>query len=95
MSYTNLQNMEGRLACLIGMACCSLAEGDAQNAVMFCALTLKCSMEREYKFHEMDQAAIESVINQCRKKLGKTMYKSFYKQGEALLVEETLLRLLE
>lgn len=95
MSYTNLQNMKGRLACLVGLACCSFAEGDTQNAVVLCALAYKSSQERDYKFHELDQAAIESVIDQCRKKLGKARFKFFYKQGEALLVEETLSRLLE
>jgi hypothetical protein len=77
------------------MAFCSLAEGDTQNAVMYCALACKCSLEQGNNFYELDQAALESVMNQCRKELGKAKYESFYKQGEALSLEEILSRLLD
>ena len=89
----NLQNLEGQLACLIGIAQCSLAEKDAKRAVSLCALAERHRREKNFKFAEPDEAAFEAILKQSRKKLGKTMYESVYQQGEALTLASTILGL--
>ena len=91
---TNLQNLEGQLACLVGMAQCSLAEKDAQEAVMLCALAHRYRQEKNLKFHEPDEVTFEAVLKQSKKKLGKARYELSYKQGESLKMEDTFSRLM-
>jgi predicted ATPase/DNA-binding XRE family transcriptional regulator len=91
---TNLRNLGGQLACLVGKAQCSLAEKDAQEAVRLCALAHKYMQEKNLKFHKPDEIAFEAVLKQCKKKLGKVRYESSYKQGETLRLEDTMTQLL-
>jgi predicted ATPase len=91
----SLQNLGGQLACLVGMAQCSLAEKDVQEAVMLCALAHNYRQEKNLKLHETDELAFESVLKQCKKKLGKARYESSYKQGQSLKLEDTLLQLMK
>jgi hypothetical protein len=92
---TNLQNLAEQLACMVGMAKIFLAEQDAQEAVRLCALAHKHQQAKNFKFQEPDQVALDAVLKQSKKKLGKVKYESVYKQGEALGLEDTLLRLMK
>ena len=92
---TNLQNLNGQLACLVGMAQCSLAEKDVQEAVVLCMLAHKYRQEKNLRFHEPDEVAFEAVLKQCKRKLGKSRYESSYKQGESLKLEDILLHLMK
>ncbi len=92
---TNLQNLGGQLACLVGMAQCSLAEKDAEEAVRLCTLARRTLQEKDLKFHEPDEVAFEEVLKQCKKKLGKSRYESLYKQGESLSLEDALGQLMK
>jgi predicted ATPase/predicted negative regulator of RcsB-dependent stress response/DNA-binding XRE family transcriptional regulator len=91
----SLQNLRGQLACLVGMAQCSLAEEGLQEAVMLCALAHNYRQEKNLKLHETDELAFESVLKHCKKKLGKARYESSYKQGQSLKLEDTLLQLMK
>jgi hypothetical protein len=92
---TNLQDFRGQLAGLVGVAHCALAEKDMQEAVTLCALVHKCRREKNLQFDEPDEVAFEAVLKRSKKELGKARYESFYKQGESLILEDTLLRLLK
>ena len=89
-----LQDLREQLACLVGMAQCSLAEKRVEEAVTLCALAESYRQEKNLQFHEPDEVALEAVLKPSKKKLGKARYESFYKQGETLKLEDTLLRLL-
>ena len=91
---TNLQDLGGQLACLVGMAQCSLAENAVQEAVMLCTLAHRYMDEAKLKFHKSDEVAFEAILKQCKKKLGKAGYESSCKQGETLRLEDTLLWLM-
>jgi predicted ATPase len=91
---TNLQNLREQLACLVGFACCSLAEKDVQEATSLSALADRYRRENNLKFREPDEVAFEAVLKQCKKKLGKSRYESSYKMGESLKLEDILLRLM-
>ncbi len=91
----NLHNLKGQLACLVGMAQCSLVEQDIQEAVLLCALVHRYGQEKNLKFHEPDEVAFEAILKQCKRKLGKSRYESSYKHGESLKLEDTLLQLMK
>lgn len=92
---TNVQNLGGQLACLVGMAQCSLAEEDAEQAVRLCTLARRNMQEKALKFHEPDEIAFEEILKQCKKKLGKSRFESSYKQGESLRLEDVLPQLMK
>jgi predicted ATPase len=89
---TDLQNVRGQLCCLVGMARCSLAEKQVQEAVMLCALVHRYRHEKNLKLDEPDEVAFKEVLRAGKKKLGKARYESAYKQGESLKLEDTLLQ---
>jgi predicted ATPase len=91
----SLQNLAGQAGCLVGLAQCSLAEQDVQEAVTLCALTDNYRREKKFKFQEPDEVAFEAVLKQCKKKLGRARYESAYKHGEAIKIEDTFLRLMK
>jgi len=91
---TDLQDLGGQLACLVGMAQCSLAENAVQEAVMLCMLARRYMDEAKLKFHKPDEVAFKAILKQCKNKLGKAGYESSCKQGETLRLEDTLLRLM-
>jgi len=91
---TNLQNLRGQLCCLVGMARCSLAEKQVQEAVMLCALAHRLMHEKNLKLDKPDEVAFEEVLRAGKKKLGKARYESAYKHGESLKLEDTLLPLM-
>ncbi len=93
LGNTNLQNLGGQLACLVGMAQCSLAEKDVELAVNLCALAHRYSQEKNLKFPEPDEVAFEAVLKGCKKKLGKARYELAYEHGENLSMADTLFRL--
>jgi hypothetical protein len=95
IGHTNLQEVTGQLACLVGMARCALEDGDAQWAVMLCALVERHRREKGLKLHELDEAAFEAVLKQCRRQLGKARHDPWWKEGEALKLDVTLLKLME
>jgi predicted ATPase/DNA-binding XRE family transcriptional regulator len=86
----SLGDLEGQLACLIGIAQCLLAEKDVKSAVNLCALAESHRREKNLNFTEPDQVAFEDVLKQSKKKLGNAKYESAYEQGEALDLEITL-----
>jgi tetratricopeptide (TPR) repeat protein len=91
IGHTNLQDVTGQLACLAGMAGCALEEGDAQWAVRLCALAERHRREKGLKLHELDEAAFEAVLKQ----LGKGRHDPWWREGEALKLDVTLLKLME
>jgi predicted ATPase len=86
----NLQNWREQLACLVGLAQCSLAEKDTQEAVRLCTLARRQMRVKGLKLHELDVLALEAVLKQCKKKLGKSRYELLRKQGEALKLDTIL-----
>jgi len=94
VGHTNLQDLGGQLACLIGMAQCFLTEKDAKKAVSLCALAESLRREKNLKFNEPDEVALETVLKRSKKKLGGATYELAYKQGEALNLKDTLLELM-
>jgi hypothetical protein len=91
----NLQNLREQLACLVGLAYCTLAEKDWEQAVRLCALADRHRRANAFHFHEPDEVAFESALKECKRKLGKSSYKSSYKQGEALDFGGTLASLMK
>jgi hypothetical protein len=90
----NLQNLRGQLCCLVGMAQCSLAEKQVQEAVKLCGLAHRFMDEKNLKLDEPDEVAFEQVLRAGKKKLGKARYEAAYKQGKSLKLEDTLLQLM-
>jgi tetratricopeptide (TPR) repeat protein len=95
LGYTNLEDISGQLSCLIGMAQCFLAEKDVRKAVHVCALVEKHRREKNLTFLEPDESIFEDVLNQSKKKLGKSKFESAFKEGEALTLEVTLWELMK
>jgi predicted ATPase len=89
----SLRNLAGQLEGLVGMAQCSLAEKDAEAALRLCALASSRSLEKNLTFHEPDEVALEAVLQQCKKKLGRSRYESIYQHGESLALEAVILAL--
>lgn len=90
----NMSNTRGQLACLVGLAHCSLAEKNPQEALQLCALAESEARERDLEFQEPDEIEFEAILKQCKKKLGKAKYESSYERGRSLNLEETLQRLM-
>ena len=89
-----LQNEREQLACLIGFAQCSLIENDPREAVRLCALVERKQREKNFTFHDPDQAAFEAVASGSKKKLGKSKYESLYQQGAELNLKDIIQRLM-
>lgn len=84
----------GQLACLVGMAYCDVADKDFNTAVMLCALAENHRKENGIEYLEPDALALDSILKQCKKKLGKAVYESTYQQGQSLKLEMMLLQLM-
>jgi tetratricopeptide (TPR) repeat protein len=82
----------GQAACLVGIAQCDMADKELKSAVMLCALAESQLEEYHYKFLEPDAIVIESILKQCRKKLGKAAFEAVYQEGRSLKLENILMR---
>ena len=94
IAETRLQNLPGQLASLIGLAQCSLAEQDAQEAVELCALVDRYKRENSLTFHESDEVAFAAIVKQGKKQLRKSGFESAYERGGTLNLGDTLDRLM-
>ena len=91
----NLQNSREQLACLVGVAYCSLVEKDWEQAVKLCALADRHKRAHAFHFHQPDEIAFEAALKECKRQLGKSKYESSYKQGQALDLGSTLTSLMK
>ena len=91
----NLQNLREQLACLVGIAYCTLVEEGCEQAVRLCALADLHRRANAFHFHQPDEVALETALKECKRRLGKSRYKSSYKQGETLDLGSTLASLMK
>jgi tetratricopeptide (TPR) repeat protein len=88
--HTGLQDRKGQLACLAGLAQCSLAEGDAERAALFCALADRYMQEESLRLHALDEIALEASRRQCLEQLGRSRFDALYAEGQSQSLEEAL-----
>jgi predicted ATPase/transcriptional regulator with XRE-family HTH domain len=89
-----LEDIPGQLACLVAFAKCALEDKDAKNAISLCAL-IETRMEVDgVQLLEPDVKALQEVLTQGKKKLGKAIYESAYKEGGAMKLDDEIMKLL-
>ncbi len=89
-----LEDIPGQLACLVAFAKCALEDKDAKNAISLCAL-IETRMEVDgVQLLEPDVKALQEVLTQGKKKLGKAIYESAYKEGRAMKLDDEIMKLL-
>jgi tetratricopeptide (TPR) repeat protein len=90
----SLEDIPGQLACVIAFARCYLAEKEFQRAVSWCAL-MEMLLNRDHiNLHEPDRKAMQEVLTQGKKKLGKSAYEAAYAEGKSLSLDEQIMKLM-
>jgi len=89
-----LRDIPGQLACVVATARCALAEKDSKKAVSFCALIESRIHADGVKLMEPDVKALEEALAQGKKKLSKAAYESAYKEGQAMNLEDEIMKLM-
>jgi hypothetical protein len=71
-----------------------LAEKEFQRAVSWCAL-MEMLLNRDHiNLHEPDRKAMQEVLTQGKKKLGKSAYEAAYAEGKSLSLDEQIMKLM-
>ena len=90
----SLEDIPGQFACVVAFARCYLEEKDLKKAVAFCALVEMLMNRDKIKLLEPDLKALQEVLAQGKKKLGKSAYETAYAQGTSLPLDEQIMRLM-
>ena len=94
ISNRGLENIPGQLACVVASAKTALAEKDAQKAVALGALIETRMKIDGVKLMEPDRKALQELLAQGKKKLGKAAYEAMYQAGESLSLEDIIVQLI-
>ena len=89
-----LGDIPGQLACIVATAKCALAEKDTKKAVSLCALIETRINKDGVNLLEPDVKALQDVLPQGKKKLGKAAYESVYKEGASAKLDDEIMKLL-
>jgi len=90
----SLEDIPGQFASVVAFARCYLEEKNINHAVSLCAL-IETLMNRDgVKLLEPDLEAMQEVLTQGKKKLGKAAYESAYADGKSLSVDEQIMKLM-
>ena len=89
-----LEDIPGQLACVVATAKCCFAEKDVKRAVSLCALIETRTNTDGVKLLEPDVKALQQVLAQGKKKLGKAIYESAYKEGRAMKLDDEIMKLM-
>jgi tetratricopeptide (TPR) repeat protein len=90
----SLEDIPGQLACAVAFARCYLAEKDFQRAVSLCALVEMLMNRDNIQLLEPDQKAMQEVLTEGKKKLGKSAYESACAAGKSLSLDEQIMKLM-
>jgi len=89
-----LQDIPGQLACVVARAKCFLAEKDVKRAVSLCVLIETRIKTDGVELLEPDIKALQEVLKQGKKKLGKAGYGPAYKEGQSMKLDDEIMRLM-
>lgn len=90
----SLEDVSGQLASVAATARCSFAEKDIKKAVALGALIETHITTDGVKLLEPDSKALQEVLVQGRKKLGKSAYEAAYAEGTTLSLDDQIMRLM-
>ena len=90
----SLEDIPGQLACVVAFARCFFGEKDFTRAISLCALVETLMNQDNVKLLEPDQKALQEVLTQGKKKLGKSKYEAAYSDGKSLSLDEQILKLI-
>lgn len=89
-----LADLCGQLACLVGAACCALAEANPGRAVELCALADMHREQHGFQFLAPDALATQEILPQCERQLGQAAYAAAQQAGQNLSLDDTLAQLM-
>ncbi len=89
-----LEHIPGQLACVVASAKCVLAEKDTKKAITLGALIETRMKIDGVRLMEPDRKALQEVLAQGKKKLGKAAYESAYQEGQSLELENVIMQLM-
>lgn len=90
----SLEDIPGQFASVVAFARCYLEEKNIKHAVSLCAL-IETLMNRDgVKLLEPDLKAMQEVLTQGKKKLGKAAYETAYADGKSLSLDEQIMKLI-
>jgi predicted ATPase/transcriptional regulator with XRE-family HTH domain len=90
----SLEDIPGQLACVVAFARCCFGEKDFTRAISLCALVETLMNQDNVKLLEPDQKALQEVLTQGKRKLGKSKYEAAYSDGKSLSLDEQVLKLI-
>ena len=90
----SLEDIPGQFACVVAFARCYFGEKDFTRAVSLCALVETLMNGDHIKLLEPDQKALQEVLTQGKKKLGKSNYEAAYSEGTLLSLDEQIMKLI-
>src|SRR6266498_1200282 len=90
----SLEDIPGQLACVVAFARCFLAEKEFQRAVSLCTLIEILLNRDNIHLLEPDQKAMQEVLTEGKKKLGKSAYESACAEGKSLSLDEQIMKLM-
>ena len=90
----SLEDIPGQLACVVAFARCYFEEKDYKRAVSLCALIETLMNRDSVRLLEPDLKALQEVLMQGKKKLGKSNYEAAYSEGKSLALDEQIMKLM-
>jgi non-specific serine/threonine protein kinase len=90
----SLEDIAGQFACVIAFARCFIEEKETKKAVSLCALIEMLIHRDKINVLEPDLKALQEVLTQGKKKLGKSGFESACAEGRALSVDEQIMKLM-
>jgi hypothetical protein len=90
----SLEDSPGQMACVVAFARCYLEEKDFRGAVSLCALIEMLMNRDKINPLEPDQKALQEVLTEGKKKLGKSAYESACAEGKSLSLDEQIIKLM-
>ena len=89
-----LEDIPGQFACVVAFARCYFEEKDFKRAISLCALIETLMKRDNVKLLEPDMKALQEVLVQGKKKLGKSNYEAAYSEGKSLSLDEQIMKLM-
>lgn len=90
----SLEDIPGQFACVVAFARCDWQETKSKSAVALCSLVEMLMHRDNVNLLEPDQKAMQEVLSEGKKKLGKAAYEAASAEGRELSLDEQIMKLL-
>jgi predicted ATPase len=90
----SLEDIPGQMACVAAFARCYWEEKDFARAISLCALIEMLMKRDNVNLLEPDRKAMQEVLTQGKKKLGKSAYEAACAESKSLSLDEQIMKLM-